>query len=91
MKCIETVAENDSSEGEASLNDSLNKKEVTVSCKLLDETSAHSSKDHKNECLGQEDEQVMLSDSKSSNGYDFRKVSNSRNKVCFCVHYSYIC
>ena len=86
MKCIETVAENDSSGGEANLNDSLNKKEVTVSCKLLDETSAHSSKDHKNESLGQEDEQVMICDSKSRRGYDFRKVSNSRNKVCFGVY-----
>ena len=79
MKCIETVAENDSSGGEASLNDSLNKKEVTFSCKLLDQDSAHSSKDQKNESLEQEDEQVILSNSKCPRGYDFRKVSYSRN------------
>ena len=77
MKCIETVVENDSSGGEASLNDSLNKNEVTVSCKLLDENSSHSPKDQKNESLGLEDEQVIISDSKSQRGYDFRKVRNN--------------
>ena len=86
MKCIETVRENDSSEGEASFNNSVNKDEVTVSCKLLEENPAHSSKDHKNESMGQEEEQVIISDSKSSRGYDFRKVRTSRNKAWLVVY-----
>ena len=76
MKCIEAMSESNSIENVGELRDVLHEKEITVSCKLLDKNSVDSSKNTNDSSLGHEQEQAIISDNKSTRGYDFRKVSS---------------
>ena len=76
MKCIEAMSESDSIENESELREKSHEKEIAVSCKLLDKNSVDSTNHTNDPALGHEQEQAMISDNRSTNGYGFRKVSS---------------
>ena len=86
MKCIEAMSEGNSIENVSELRDKSHEKEITVSCKLLDKNSVDSSNQSNDPALSHEQEQAMISDSRSTKGYGFRKVSSCHSwHNVFCL------